>query len=272
MFLYEGPRYLHCFGSDGARFPRCEILNFRERQYLQDQVDVFNILRDVPTLRQKLDSASWAKDRNDNLLIDIQWRAKQGGTASGFWDLARSDLPGQLTEGAGDPPLDPNMQPTPEIDEQMLSRHKMYADAVLVRDSFQCFPRRDGKCLCTLQSTIAKSVLGMLLTMSPANGIHNLDKDALQILRTPPNAGIHDREYHILESLRYRGSRIGCFDFRFTDWSAPNTECLMLAILVTLQWTPTDPQPGKGVSEIQGPYVPIVRDLVSHDQSRKRGS
>ena len=262
MFLYEGPSYLNCFGSDGTRFPRCEILNFRERQYLQDQVDVFNILRDIPTLRQKLDSANWAKDRNDSLLIDIEWRAKNDGTTSGFWDLARSDLPGQLTEGAGGPPIEPNMQPAPEIDEQMLSRHKMYSDAVLVRDSLHCFLRRDGRCLCTLQSIITKSVLGMLLTMSPANGVHNLDKDSLQILRTPPNAGIHDREYHILEHLRYRGPSIGCFDTGFTDWSAPNTECLLLAILVTLQWTPSHPQPGKGVSAIQDAYVSIVHDLV----------
>lgn len=145
MFLYEGPGYSHCFGSDGTRFPHCEVLTFRERQYLQDQVDVFNILRDLPTLRQKLDSANWAKDRNDSLLIDIQWRAKHYGTTSGFWDLARSDLPGQLTEGAGGAPIEPNMQPTPEIDEQILSRHKVYSDAVLVRDSFQCIHRGDGR-------------------------------------------------------------------------------------------------------------------------------
>ena len=262
MFLYEGPSDLHCFGSDGTRFPRCEILNFRDRRYLQDQIDVFNILRDIPTLRQKLDSTNWAKDRNDNLLMDIEWRVKRDGTTSGFWDLARSDLPGQLTEGAGGTSSEPNMQPTAEIDEQMLSRHKIYSDAVLVRDSFRCFLRRDGKCLCTLKSTITKSFLGMLLTMSAANGVHNLDKESLQILRTPPNAGIHDREYHILEYLRYRGPNIGCFDDKFRDWSAPNTECLMLAILVTLQWTPTNPQSGKGVSAIQDAYIPIVRDLV----------
>lgn len=98
--------------------------------------------------------------------------------------------------------------------------------------------------------------------MSPAKGIHNLDKDSLQILRTPPNAGIHDREYHILEHLRRQGSGIGCFDAGFTVWSAPNVECLMLAIITGLQWTPTKPQPGKGVSAIQDAYIPIVRDLV----------
>ena len=133
-------------GSNRPQFTySCEILSLRERRYLQDQVDVFNILRDIPELNQRLNSVNQHPEHG--LYYDMVWRAGHLGGSRDFWDFARSDMPWQLTEGIRSDLDEPDMYQIPEFENQMLSQHGVYSKAVLVRDSFRCFSRNDGMTL-----------------------------------------------------------------------------------------------------------------------------
>lgn len=122
-----------------------EVLNFRGRQYLQDQSDVFNILRESPNLSAELDKLTHMYDvyesfrRISGLIVDIS-RYK-------YWDNVQSDLPWLLDGGIRSDFFKIELAKgslAPEIGQQLLSRHPIYSNAVLVRDYFRCFPRDDG--------------------------------------------------------------------------------------------------------------------------------
>ncbi|KAL8722754.1 MAG: hypothetical protein Q9225_000815 [Loekoesia sp. 1 TL-2023] len=123
-----------------------EVLNFRHRQYIEDQMDVFNILRFIPDLDHKLSGQNWSPGAwNTPISTDVAIRSNEYGAKMNFWDLVRSDLPSQLTEGRED---DLNFTTTSQpaiLDAQMLSQHRAYTGAVLVRDLFRTFRRSDGK-------------------------------------------------------------------------------------------------------------------------------
>lgn len=124
-----------------------EILSFRGWQYLQDQSDVFNILREFPHLSAKLDKLlhmCHPDNRSERFwgrVFDVL------GMTRGFWDNVKSDLPWQLDEGIRSRFSKIELVEgslAQEIGQQMLSRHPIYSNAVLVRDYFRCFPRDDG--------------------------------------------------------------------------------------------------------------------------------
>ena len=146
--MYERPLLSQKIGSNRPQFTySCEISSLRERRYLQDQVDVFNILRDIPELNQRLSSVNWMEHQKSKLYRDILWRAEHLGRSCDFWDFARSDMPWQLTEGIRSDLDELDMHQIPEFENQMLSQHGVYSKAVLVRDSFRCFGRADGMTL-----------------------------------------------------------------------------------------------------------------------------
>ena len=124
-----------------------EILNFRERQYLQDQSDVLNILRNSPHLSAELDRSSKVKDAEDPTWIARMEMADGLEKKYGFRKDVQSDLPWQLDEGIRSdfPKLDLKSDALEaKINEQLLSRYPTYSDAILVRDSFRCSLRDDG--------------------------------------------------------------------------------------------------------------------------------
>ena len=151
MFLYQGSKRPQNVGSNRSQFTySCELLNVRERQILQEKADVFNMLRNCDNnvfdymLCSDLNSANWEADQNPSLRADIEWRAHHLGRNHTFWDLVRSDLPWQLTEGIRSDVDEPDMHYIPEFENQILSQHGVYSKAVVVRDSFQSFHRTDG--------------------------------------------------------------------------------------------------------------------------------
>ena len=124
-----------------------EILNFRERQYLQDQSDVLNILRNSPHLSAELDRSSKVKDAENPTWIARMEMADGPEKKYGFRKDVQSDLPWQLDEGIRSdfPKLDlKNSALEAKINQQLLSSYPTYSDAVLVRDSFRCSLRDDG--------------------------------------------------------------------------------------------------------------------------------
>lgn len=149
MFLYEGSKRSQNFGSNRSQFTySCELLNIRERQSLQDKVDVFNILYgmdQLPSFRLLAHTLNgWMTDLTPDLRGDMLSNGKHLGKSWILGDLARSNFPWQLTEGIRSDLDDPNMLQIPEFENQILAQHGVYSKAVLVRDMFQCFHRNDG--------------------------------------------------------------------------------------------------------------------------------
>ena len=132
------------------------MLNLRDRQFLQDQIDAFNMLQDLPDIGDALDKLNFEGDINETLQRNLAWRASHLSAKNNFWNSAYGDLPRQLVEDAnvGFSYLDSNGEHlVPSLEPQMFSRHPVYRDAVLVRNLFRCFHRGDGSTLsCTIDS------------------------------------------------------------------------------------------------------------------------
>ena len=266
MFLYGGSKRSQNIGSNKSQFTfSCEVLNIRERQILQDKLDVFNILHNLnPFFSRDVDVVNWEGDQNPNLRNDISWSAEHRGRPNTFWNLVRSDLPWQLTEGIRSDLDEPDTFRIPEFEDQMLSQHGVYSRATLVRDSFQCFPRHDGMTLTFLPFTITDAPQGFLLTISPSEGINYLNRDLAFTLGIPPSARIHDSDHDYLEYVRRQWSGDTVKAIGTTAWPTPDVDFLMTYIMTKLQRTPTHSRQGRAVPDIQSAYIPIVSELVRH--------
>ena len=145
LFQYESPKRSRNMGSNRSQFTySCEILSLREKQHLQDQVDIFNILGDNIMFNVGFDTDAGAGLLHNGLSLDFYFRENRPGRSRGFRHLVRSDLPWQLTEGIRSDLDQVDMYQIPEFENQMLSQHREYSGGFLVRDLFQCFHRNDG--------------------------------------------------------------------------------------------------------------------------------
>ena len=148
--MNAGPEYSSKFGQDYNHYSspqlHFEVFNFRHQQYVEEQADVFNILRLLTGLACSLNEYTWATGVWDTSLYDdIVIRSREYFASMEFWDLVRSDLPSQLIEGNDDDLHFTSTSPSVATDPQMLSQHRAYSYAVLVRDPFRTFRRSDGK-------------------------------------------------------------------------------------------------------------------------------
>ena len=238
-------------------------MNFRGRQYLQDQSDVFNILQDSPSLSAELDKLTLKDDADDSLQSHLLWRADHLGTNHGFWNDVQSDLPWQLDEG-----IRSNFSKlevtkdllAPKIGKQMLSRHPIYSEVVLVRDHFRYFPRTDGCLKIPLQSCRNPILitLGFLLTTSPAVAFNELTAQLERGLKIPPSFQTVLQDYSTL-GFFWRGWKSS----RTASWSsAESVHWLMVLLIIELEVTPYNGRLQNNVPDIQNAYLPIVRDLV----------
>ncbi|KAL9045450.1 MAG: hypothetical protein Q9214_001504 [Letrouitia sp. 1 TL-2023] len=252
LFLHSGPpprAQWDQVSPSGWPFLEFEVLNLRGRQFLQDQIDAFNMLQDVPGIGDALDKLNFEGDTNDTLQSILAHRASHLGAKVGFWNSAYGDLPRQLVEDAnvGFSYLDSNGEHhVPSLDPQMFSRHPVYRDAVLVRNLFRCFHRGDG----------------YLLTMSPHIGINYLDKNVTKNMKEPVTVDSLGQDSSVLEALRQR-ARL-CNPFDKAGMLRPGIESLewFLVFLVTeFASTPHNLRQGRNAPDIQKAYSTIVSDL-----------
>lgn len=131
----------------------CEAVSLRDKQYLQDQLDVFNILRDFDSLMVDHDIRSISGTRGfarSGMQQELQTTAINHDVGTTFWHLTLTDIPWQLGEGTRTSLLDTDLGINPAsttVQDQFLSRHPSYEDAVLVRSLFQCYHRDGGASL-----------------------------------------------------------------------------------------------------------------------------
>lgn len=101
----------------------------------------------VPGMTARLTNQLADNDLGKDFLRDLVrsgWRLDQPPT---FWDLAKTEITWQLSEGVKSSLLDTDVFTNPvarKIEGQLLGRHARYENSVLVRDLFQCFHRSDG--------------------------------------------------------------------------------------------------------------------------------
>lgn len=125
----------------------CEATSLRDRQYLQDQLDVFNILRDFGSLMEEFDvrsRSSKAPIMQSGLREELKLTANNYDVGTSYWHQTITDIPWQLGEGTRTSLLDTDLGVNPAstlVQEQFLSRHPSYENAILVRSLFQCYHR-----------------------------------------------------------------------------------------------------------------------------------
>ena len=239
----------------------CEIISLRDRQYLQDQLDVFNILREFSELTKDLDVRNRQYGWDSTINNAINQTAKQFKIGKDFWQLATTDIPWQLGEGTRFSLLDTDLGTNAvslTAEEQILSRHPRYANSVLVRALFQCYHRADGELPSDTSSSVLNPLLaGYVLTMSPTAGINFLDRNMLQDIQVRPGtrAAVDDTSF------------VGAFMKRYCTsgtkhWPAKTPEWFIVDMITQLLITPHSLATGRTVPEIQNAYLPLVRDLV----------
>ncbi|KAL8979369.1 MAG: hypothetical protein Q9205_005279 [Flavoplaca limonia] len=218
-------------------------MSLREKQYLQDQLDVFNILRGFDSLMDDFDIHS--KSRTEEQLAQpkmnrrMKSMAKMYDLGTSFWHLCLTDIPWQLGEGTRTSLLDADLGINPAstiVQDQFLSRHPSYENAVLVR---------------------------FVLTMSPLAGVNYLNKNNLQEIQSRPGTrAANDRPSFIrffMQKYRQSGT---------TQWPIKSTEWFIVELLTQLLITPCHSSWSAPVPGIQNAYAPAVRELKSRQTSK----
>ncbi|KAL8665085.1 MAG: hypothetical protein Q9202_002485 [Teloschistes flavicans] len=233
----------------------CEATSLRDRQYLQDQLDVFNILRDFGSLMDDFDVRSRSSNATivqSGLREELRLTANNYDVGTSYWHQTITDIPWQLGEGTRTSLLDTDLGVNPAstlVQEQFLSRHPSYENAVLVRSLFQCYHRE-----------------GFVLTLSPLAGIGMVDKRTLQDIQSRPGT----------RAARDDTSFIGSFMDRYAasgtaGWPVKSTLWFVVMLLTELLTTPRKNSSGIPVPSIQRAYIPTIRDL-GQQKSRQTAS
>ena len=112
-----------------------QVLNLRDREFLQDQIDVFNMLKTDSTLTSDLVRLDFLKGFESKIQSLIRWTGRNVHACKLLWDVVRSDIPYQLGEGLHDDPSNiysHGKRAATDNGGPILSRHPRYRRTVLV--------------------------------------------------------------------------------------------------------------------------------------------
>ncbi|KAL8692000.1 MAG: hypothetical protein Q9218_002892 [Villophora microphyllina] len=231
----------------------CEATSLRDAQYLQDQLDVFNILRDFGSLMDDFDIRSQTSNAitvRPRLKNSLKWTASNNDVGTSYWHQTITDIPWQLGEGTRTSLLDTDLGVNPAstvIQEQFLSRHPSYENAILVRSLFQCYHRE-----------------GYVLTMSPLAGTGIFDKYSLQNIGSRSGTRAANDNTSFIGHFMDKDTSSGNDSAGGTTGSpVKSTLWFVVAMLTDLLATPRKTSSGIPVPSIQRAYIPTVRDLIN---------
>ena len=133
--------------------PEHEILNFQDKESLEDQTDVYNIFQRYgppamnfySPLTKTSEERYIVTDQYFEIIGDLQRRARALGMSLTSWALIRSDLPLQLSESSRSSLARPSTLDSQEVENQLLSNGVgPFAKEILVRDIMNLVVRHDG--------------------------------------------------------------------------------------------------------------------------------
>ena len=145
-----------------------KVLSLRDSDIVQDQLDVFNLLQDVPGSLQKHLQNPWASEQDFKYI-------KAGST--NFWRAAASDMPGPLAQTSM---IDPNRfhrgQTSKDFlsTKQCLGRHPDFKNLMLTTDNMTCVSRNDGEYMNSSREA-GLTQTGVILTMLSSKGLNYLN-------------------------------------------------------------------------------------------------
>jgi hypothetical protein len=153
LFLKGGPGRGESFtqaGTPGWPYLSDTILELHHKDYFKEKRDAFFLLRNRHELSKTLDNTLFLGLKKDTLKENMEWRCDHLNIEPRFWNLARGELPRQLSENIimiGSAPQDGLKPVERSTTEQMLLRYPFFGEARarLVQAPFRAFHRSDGQ-------------------------------------------------------------------------------------------------------------------------------
>ncbi len=232
-----------------------KVLSLRESDVVQDQLDVFNLLQEVPGSLQQHFQNTWAST--------YYFRNIEAGKNS-FWKVAASDMPGPLAQTSM---LDPDRLQRGQTSKdflstkQYLSRHADFKNLMLTTDNMTCVSRNDGGFV-NFPWAARLTQIGVLLTMLSSKGMNYLLNSRTSI--PWPNVMLSSEEYCLSRRARFKWA------YRYEEGrmklienlsSNEHIETLLFDIILDFHHTPT--VDGVDMSGPEDAYEQIVQELVS---------
>ncbi|KXT17013.1 hypothetical protein AC579_7416 [Pseudocercospora musae] len=237
-------------GRAGWPYLEVEQLDLRKKSTMDDSRDLLRIIELQEKFSSTLDRGIWVGDNNDNLKKDVEWRAQYVGKPIEFWDLAKSDLPWQLSEGSHFSMNGPaNGVRTTQLEgtHQSLSRHAFFQHAYLARNPFRTFHRNDG----------------FLLTMSPAAGVDYLNANLPHYLEKSREDLLHDNFAKAIAEIYMEFSESGT-----NTWYRETVEWFLVYLITEIGTTPHNIRQGYSVPSLMDGYDAIVHELKERRYDR----
>lgn len=232
-------------GRAGWPYLECETFDLRSTQSVQASRDLLRMLRDEKQMNHVLDRSVFAGMNDERLKKDIKWRAQYVGQPVEFWELAKADLPWQISEGSHlnmNGPAEGLRGTKLEKATQALCRHGFFRDSHITRNPFRCFHRADG----------------FLLTMSPAAGVDYLNLNLPYYLELS-RSDLTEENFASATAQIFRE-----FSETGTDtWYRKNTEWFLVYLITEVAATPHNIRQGYSVPSLMDAYDSIVHELVS---------
>ncbi len=232
-------------GRAGWPYLECETFDLRSTQSVQASRDLLRMLKDEKQINDVLDRSVFAGMNDERLKKDIKWRAQYVGQPVEFWELAKADLPWQISEGSHlnmNGPAEGLRGTKLEKATQALCRHGFFRDSHITRNPFRCFHRADG----------------FLLTMSPAAGVDYLNLNLPYYLELSRNDLAEENFASATAQIFREFSETG------TDtWYRKNTEWFLIYLITEVAATPHNIRQGYSVPSLMDAYDSIVHELVS---------
>ena len=159
MFRYDwhrGRPFAHAGTTPRCPHPSLDILQLRNRKELQQQRNVFDLLKPLDEIRPVLDGCFLANNQNPSFEKDLEWRKIHLGKGLGYWDAVATDMPFQISDGAALPAFGPVRAGSlgnekRKLDPTVLPKHGQFEKSQLVRNVFRTWHRSDGIHSCLIK-------------------------------------------------------------------------------------------------------------------------
>ncbi|KAL1837287.1 hypothetical protein VTJ49DRAFT_4053 [Mycothermus thermophilus] len=254
LFFHTGSKEMGPPFTNGGRagwpYLECEAFDLRSTTWVQDSRDLLRMLKDNQEFNEVLDRSVFAGMNDERLVKDLRWRAAYVGQPLGFWDLAKADLPWQISEGSHlnmNGPSEGLRGTKLEKVTQALSRHNFFKDAHIARNPFRTFHRADG----------------FLLTMSPAAGVDYLNTNLPYYLELGQKDLAEENFASATAQIFREFAETG------TDsWFRKTTEWFLVYLITEVGATPHNIRQGYSVPSLMDAYDSIVHELKERRYDR----